>query len=813
VLVKARQALRARAPMVVVVLACVLAVTAAITGAVAPVPGLQFVPGGHWVFNSALQTVFHIDGATASVDAQASVPGDRDSHVVQGDTSGFVVGRTRTTEFGKSNLSVVQSTPAPADEIPALIEAAGGPYAVYRNAGIVVRFGEPPATMPAGGPLGDPVVTTDGTLWLFRTTSGLLCKLPRGGAGISACPVKVPQGHTGALTVVGDRPRFVDTSTGTLHQVYDNRLGGGQPLGVHPSAKARPASTDVAGRVAILDPAEHRMHLVDTKEPAGEPITVPLTDGDYDGPTSTGSAVVLVDRKSNTVLTYDAGGTQRDAKPMPKEKGDPRIHKGEDSRVYVDGAEGAHVAVVDKEGKVADVPVPGKPATPNPEQKAPEQKPAEQPADNKPAERQGPPAHQEPPNRPENKEPPPKQAPPTVPASAPGAPTAVSASAGDGSATLSWGPAADNRSPITGYVVSWQDGAGRSGSLTTAGTARGATVPNLTNGTRYTITVAALNRIGRGPAVAANPVTPVAAVKAPGAPQNLAIDATTKHVDATVTWTAAPPNGAPVTAYHVSWRRDDGSRPGSEMVPGTTLSRVIQGIWAGAPDVPFTVTVVAENSAGQGPPASAHKAPPPKNPAIAISRGAATSSGSCKAPACAWINTTLTGFDSNTRVSLTAIGNGRDFSEPCVTTTDDNGAATCNTTRYDVAGAEVYVYADTPDGRVTSNTITWTNGGARAAGTVSVARGGPGAWPGCDPTKCYKMRVTMSGFTPNTRYVIKPFSSNPDYSNEGSSQTTDANGAVTFEAFDYSISGSTVWVVVSTPSGQSVARSADYFWE
>ena len=794
-LVKARQALRARAPMVVVVIACVTAVTAAITGAVAPVPGLQFVPGGHWVFNSVLQSVFHVDGATASVDARASVPGDPDSQVVQGDTSGFVVGRTRTTEFGKSNLSVMPSTPAPADEIPVGIEAAGGPYLVYRNAGIVVRFGEPAATMPAGGPLGDPVVTADGTLWLFRTTSGLLCKLPRGGAGISACPAKVPQGHTGALTVVSDRPRFVDTSTSTLHQVNDNGFGEGRPLGVHPSASARPAGTDVAGRVAILDPADHQMYLVDTKEPADKPVTVPLKEGDYDGPTSTGSAVVLVERKSNTVLTYDAGGKQREAKPMPREKGNPRIHKGEDSRVYVDGAEGGHVAVVDKEGTVADVPVAGKPATPTPDQK---------PAENHQGDQQDPRATPEQPKKPQEKPAPP----PAVPASAPGAPTSVSASAGDGSATVSWGPAADNRSPITGYLVSWG-----SGSLTAAGNARTATVPNLANGTRYTITVAALNKIGQGPAVAANPVTPTAVVKPPGAPQNLAIDATTKHVDATVTWTAAPPNGAPVTAYHVSWRRDDGSRPGSDTVPATTLSYVIQEIWAGAPDVPFTVTVVAENSAGQGPPASAHKAPPPKQETITIGRGADTSSSNCAAPSCAWINTTLAGFEPNTRVSLTAIGNGRDFSEPCVATTDGDGAATCNTTRYDVPGAEVYVYADTADGRVTSNKITWTNGGRATQGTVTVTRGGPGAWPGCDPTKCYKMKVTMSGFAPNTRYEIKPFSSNTDYSNEGSGQTTNATGSVTFEAFDYSISGSTVWVTVSTESGQPVARSADYFWE
>jgi hypothetical protein len=345
--------------MIVAVVACVGAATAAITGAVTPLTGMRFVPSGHWVYNTVLRAAFHVDGATANIDAQAQVDGDQVSEVVQGDTSGYVVGRDRITEFGKSSLSVEKTITPPADEIPVGIEAAGGPYAVYRNAGIVVRFGEPAAVVQAGGPLGDPVAIADGTLWLFHPTSGVLCKLPRGANQISACPTKAPEGHRGALTVVADRPEFVDTSAGTLQQVNDNGLGAGKPLGVRISPDARPATTDVAGRVAILDPGNHRLHLVDAQNPAMNPVTVPLPDGDYVGPASSGSAVVLVDRKTNTVLTYDATGRPHAVKPIPKENGDPKIRKGEDSQVYVEGGEGTHVAVVDKEGTVVDVPVVG----------------------------------------------------------------------------------------------------------------------------------------------------------------------------------------------------------------------------------------------------------------------------------------------------------------------------------------------------------------------------------------------------------------------------------------------------------------------
>jgi hypothetical protein len=96
----------ARVPIAIVVIGCVIAVLAAITGSARPVPGMQFIAPGHWVFDASLQAVFHLDGATTNVDAQASVPGDPGSQVVQGDTSGYVVGRSRIMVFGKSSLTV-----------------------------------------------------------------------------------------------------------------------------------------------------------------------------------------------------------------------------------------------------------------------------------------------------------------------------------------------------------------------------------------------------------------------------------------------------------------------------------------------------------------------------------------------------------------------------------------------------------------------------------------------------------------------------------------------------------------------------------
>ncbi|SMD22855.1 fibronectin type III domain-containing protein [Kibdelosporangium aridum] len=485
------------------------ALVTVLTGAAKPLPGAPFALTGHWVFNSVLQMVFHIDGGTGNIDAHAEVQGEPGSQVVQNDTHGYVVGPTGITEFDKAKLSEQQAitvTP-PTNERPVGIEAIGGPYLAYRNAGKVVRLGDPPAIVPVGGAIGTPVVTADGTMWLHRPDTGQICTLGKDAAHISGCPVGAPPGHSGALTIVDGKPAFVDTFSTTLSIIDGDKLGPAVPLGVPISPNARPATHDLAGRVAILDPQRQSLLLADTRDPPGKPVTIPLPSGDYDGPMSTGDVVVLVDRQSGTVLTYGPDGVRKDTKPIKQKTGQPRLSRGEDSRVYVEDADGTQVVVVAKDGHVREVSTAENPTTPQ-QPPVPTPNTGTTTTDRRVG---APPLAQQQRPRPRQEQPRPRTTttPPAVPAGRPGAPPSVAAQAGNGSATITWGAAPDNRAAVTSYLVSWQASTGQTGSTTVGGGQRRTTVTGLANGVRYVFTVAATNRVGTGPGASSNPVNPV----------------------------------------------------------------------------------------------------------------------------------------------------------------------------------------------------------------------------------------------------------------------------------------------------------------
>ena len=187
---------------------------------------------------------------------------------------------------------------------------------------------------------------------------------------------------------------------------------------------------------------------------------------------------------------------------------------------------------------------------------------------------------------------------PVAPPAVPGAPLNPLATAGNGSATVTWAaPTSNGGAPITQYVVtSTPDGL----TCTWTGGPLTCLVNGLTNGTPYRFSVTAKNSVGPGPASAlSNQVSP-GSVTPPGAPT--AVVATEGKQQARVTWSAPASNGGSLIASYVVV-----ANPGNQSCTwvGGPFTCTVTGLTAGTST---TFTVRATNDAGPGPASTASNA-------------------------------------------------------------------------------------------------------------------------------------------------------------------------------------------------------------
>ena len=373
----------------------------------------------------------------------------------------------------------------------------------------------------------------------------------------------------------------------------------------------------------------------------------------------------------------------------------------------------------------------------------------------------------------------------------PGAPTAVSALAGDGQALVFWTPPSNSgNTTITHYLVQSTPGGY---TATTGPDASSAYVTGLQNGISYTFTVTAENAIGYGPAsVASAAVTPAAypGSTVPQPPTGVA--ATAGIGSATVTWIPTPVSadgGQPVTGYLVT------SAPGGfTAVAGPSGSSAsVAGLSDG---VSYTFTIQAVNVVGPSAPSAPSNAvmveaflPGSTAPGVPTGLTAVAGNGSATLT---WTAPANDGGSSITGYLITPSGGGAPITlQGTGTSYTVTGLTNGVTYTFQVAAINA-VGAGSP---ATSNAVEpSTNAVGPAVNSIS-----PSSGPALGETL---VTVSGSGFVPGATTVMFG-------TQQGSEVAVDASGTSLTVVAPPEPAG-TVAVTVTTAAGTSAAGSAQF---
>src|SRR3989440_474235 len=186
---------------------------------------------------------------------------------------------------------------------------------------------------------------------------------------------------------------------------------------------------------------------------------------------------------------------------------------------------------------------------------------------------------------------------PTAPATPPGAPQGLVATAGDATVTLTWSaPSSNGGSPITNYKIYRGTSSNGETLKATIGNVLTYTDTTVTNGVTYYYQVSAVNNVGEGPRSNEVSATPSAPPTPPSAPQGLG--ATAGDATVTLTWSTPSNNGgSPVTNYKIYRAMTSG---------GETLQATLRNVLtytdtAGTNGGTYYYEVSALNSVGEGP--------------------------------------------------------------------------------------------------------------------------------------------------------------------------------------------------------------------
>ncbi len=573
-----------------------VAAASVVTGMAAPSLAPRLANVGAWLGSSANGTAVHVNGLSGRLDGRVALKNAQGHplRVVQDGSAAYVVDEVtgQVSRIDPSQLQVADSRESAKGA--QVVAGAGVAYVVDPVRGEVQRI-DPSSLATMGpaiklqAPLGHAGLDGDGELWVLEPGAGQVVGIEKGGQHAT---VRVGQpGDVLGLTIANGTPVVTDGTTASAMVI-----GGGE-IRLRTSLPSEMTTTSASGLlvpattggpvVPVLSPATGDLALVDTSR--GSLTTVGLgVSGDKMGaPQMLGQRVYVPDETTGSLVVYDAAaGVFEKQVPVTGHAG-PLEAFEQGGLLWVNDQNSAAALVVEPDGSTHPI---GKyePQVPGPAAGAVG---AGVDGGTAGAQAVGPPGGATQatgtslaPGGPGVTQAPPGAPPPPARGAVPAdhAPTAVTATSGSGSITITF--TRSSGATPTGYVLLGAQG------FTVQPAVVGPAGPfqfQVTGGScaqQYAFQVEA-QFSGGATAVSAASV-PVRPCVAPGAPQGFRATAVNHGAD--LTWQAPVNASGSALTYSVSW--DGGSRTGL-----TGLAATIGGLTNGGT---YTFRLTAADAAG-----------------------------------------------------------------------------------------------------------------------------------------------------------------------------------------------------------------------
>jgi fibronectin type 3 domain-containing protein len=380
-----------------------------------------------------------------------------------------------------------------------------------------------------------------------------------------------------------------------------------------------------------------------------------------------------------------------------------------------------------------------------------------------------------------------------APSTTPGAPTSLTAAAGNASVSLSWtAPTNTGGSNITGYKVYRGTSAGGESSTAVATVTSGTTFNDtgLTNGTTYYYVVTAVNQTsnesGKSNEASATPAT------VPGAPT---LQASAGNQSVSLSWTAPNNGGAPITKYNIYRGTSSNGETLLTSVSGTSYTDT--GLINGTT---YYYEVSAVNSVNEGARSNEQSATPTATaPGAPTSLSATAGNGSVSL---AWTAPSNNGGASVTYKVYRGTSAGGESSTPVATgvaSTSYNDTAVTNGITY-----YYYVTASNSSGDSTPSNEVSATPTAPPAGDFSISISPTSRWIGSSGSTTYTVTITPSnGFSGQVSLSVSGLPAHVAGSFSPNPATTSSTLTITSSGASYS----NVTITVTGSSG-SLTHSA-----